>query len=101
LKKFFENELAEAYLWHFYSVISIFLTYIQEIERQRNSVLEVLTALQSACQLLQHRIEEGFLFLKMQEILSKVKKGGLEEEADSCVKEASTVYKVCFEYLLE
>jgi hypothetical protein len=67
---------------------------IQKIQRGRNSVLEDLTVLQSVCQLLQHRIEEGFLSLKTQEVLSKVKKDGLK-------KEACSVYKLCSEYLLK
>jgi hypothetical protein len=74
-----------------HSITSIFHTNIQEIERERNSLLEVLTALQSVCHLLQHRIKEGFLSLKTQEILSKVKKGGLERKADLVVKEARSV----------
>jgi hypothetical protein len=58
----------------------MFHTKIQQIEKKRNSVLEVLTVLQSDCQMLQHRIEVGFLSLKKQEILSKGKKDGLEKE---------------------
>jgi hypothetical protein len=101
LKKLFENELAEVYLCHLHSIMSMLLRNIQEIERERNSVLEVLAVLQSVCQQLQHRIEERFLSLKTQEILSKGKKDGMEKEADHFVKEACTVYKVCFEYLLK
>jgi hypothetical protein len=99
LKKFFENELAETYLWHLHSTISKFHTKIQEIERKRKSVLEVLTVLQSVCQMLQHRIEIGFLSLKTQEILSKGKKDGLENEVHLFMKEAASLYKVCFEYM--
>jgi hypothetical protein len=50
---------------------------------------------------LQQRIKEGFLSLKTQDIISKVKKAGLEKEADLFVKEACSVYKVCFQYLLK
>jgi hypothetical protein len=79
----------------------MFHTNIQEIGREINSVLEVLTFLQSFCQLLRHRIKEGFLCLKTREIQSKVKNNGLEKEADLFAKEACSVYKVCFEYLLK
>jgi hypothetical protein len=47
LKKFFQNELPVAYLWRLHSKMSMFHTNIQEIRRERNSVLEVLTVLQS------------------------------------------------------
>jgi hypothetical protein len=60
-----------------------------------------LTVLQSVCQLLQHRIEEEFLSLKTQEILSKMKKDGAETKADLSVKEACSVHNVHFEYLLK
>jgi hypothetical protein len=49
--------------------------------------------------MLQHRTEVGFLSLKTQEILSKGKKDGLQKEVDLFMKEASSLYKVCFEYL--
>jgi hypothetical protein len=83
LKKFFENELAEASLWHLHFIMSIVHTNIQELVGERNSGLKILTVLQS---LLQHRIEEGLLSLKTQEILIKVKKDGLEKETDLLCK---------------
>jgi hypothetical protein len=49
--------------------------------------------------MLQHRIEVGFLSLKTQEILSKGEKDGLEKKVDLFMKEASLLYKMCFEYL--
>jgi hypothetical protein len=78
----------------------MFRTNIQEIERDRNSLLEVLTVLQSVCPLLQHGIEERFLSLKIREIKSEVMKDGVDKEADFFIKEACSVYKLCFEYLL-
>jgi hypothetical protein len=101
LDTLFENELAEACLGNLYSTMSVFHANIQEIETERNSLLEVFTSLQSVCQLLQHRIEEGSLSLKTQEIISKEKEDGLLKESDFTVREASSVYKVCFEYLLK
>jgi hypothetical protein len=81
--------------------MSVLHKNIQETEREINSVLEVLAVLESIFQLLQHRIEEGFLSLKTQAILSKMKKYGVQNEADLSVKEACSLYKVCFEYLLK
>jgi hypothetical protein len=101
LKKLFENELVESYQGHLHSIVSVFHTNIQEIEMERNTLLEVFAALQSVCQLPRHRIKEGSLYLKTQETVSKVKEDGLEKESDLVVREASSVYKVCFEYLLK
>jgi hypothetical protein len=78
----------------------LFHTGNQEIESE-NSVLVVLTLLQSVCHLLKHKIEEVLLFLKTQELLHKVKNDGLEKGADVFVKEVCSVYVVCFEYLFK
>jgi hypothetical protein len=101
LKKFFENELAEAYLLHLHSTMSMFHANIREIDKERSSVPEVWNVLQTVSELLQQRIKEGFLSLKTQKILRKVEEGGLEKEADSSVKEACSMYKMCFKYLLK
>jgi hypothetical protein len=101
LKKLFENELVEASMWRLHSVMSMFHTNIQETERERNSILEILTILHSVCQVLQDRIKEGFLPLKTQEILSKMKKDGLGKEADLSVKDTCSAQEMCFEYLLK
>jgi hypothetical protein len=39
LKEFYTNELAEAYLWHLHSIMSVFNTNNQGAEMERNSDL--------------------------------------------------------------
>lgn len=41
LKYFFENELSEVYLFIAHSLMSIFQTKIEDIEKEKNSVLDI------------------------------------------------------------
>jgi hypothetical protein len=68
--------------------MSLFHTKTQETERERNSVFEVFTILQSVCQMLQHRTEVEFLSLKTLEVLSKRK--------ERCTTEIRSVYESSF-----
>jgi hypothetical protein len=52
--------------------MSMFRTKIQEIERERNTILGVLNVLQTVCQTLQQRIEAVFLSLTKQEMERKM-----------------------------
>ena len=45
LVKFFENELSECYLLLLHSLMSIFHTKIEALERKGNSVIEVVDIL--------------------------------------------------------
>jgi hypothetical protein len=47
-------------------MMSMFHKNVQEIEWERNSVLEVLDVLESVCQILELKLEEGFLCFKTQ-----------------------------------
>ena len=46
IKRFFENEMSELYLWHMHSLMSVFHGRIQVVERENNSVAEVLENLE-------------------------------------------------------
>ena len=46
IKRFFENEISELYLWHMHSLMSVFYGRIQVVERENNSVTEVLENLE-------------------------------------------------------
>ncbi|KAJ4938877.1 hypothetical protein JOQ06_028343 [Pogonophryne albipinna] len=41
IKKFFENEFSEIYLWHMHSLMSAFHTHIQHMEKEKNSIMEL------------------------------------------------------------
>ena len=46
IKRFFENEMSELYLKHMHSLMSVFYGRIQVVERENNSVAEVLENLE-------------------------------------------------------
>jgi hypothetical protein len=54
-QKFFSSLKMSWQKWHFHAIMAMFHTNTQQTESERNAVLEVLTVLQSFCQLLQHR----------------------------------------------
>ncbi|KAJ4920774.1 hypothetical protein JOQ06_022780 [Pogonophryne albipinna] len=43
IKKFFENEFSEIYLWHMHSLMSAFHTHIQDMEKEKNSIMEYMS----------------------------------------------------------
>ena len=64
IKKFFENELSEIYLQHIQSLMSVFHSRIQEVERANNSVVEVLGCLKAVQNTLLERKSASFLPLR-------------------------------------
>ena len=52
IKRFFENEMSEIYLWHMYLLMSVFLGHIQVVEKANNSVAEVQANLELVCKVL-------------------------------------------------
>ncbi|KAJ4928326.1 hypothetical protein JOQ06_016118 [Pogonophryne albipinna] len=43
IKKFFENEFSEIYLWHMHSLMSAFHTHIQDMEKEKKSIMEYMS----------------------------------------------------------
>ena len=63
IKWFFENEISELYLWHIHSLMSVFHGRIQMVERENNSVAEVLENLELVHKVLVERKSENFMSL--------------------------------------
>ena len=61
IKRFFENEMSELYLWHAHSLMSVFHGRIQAVERENNSVAEVLENLELVLKVLVERKNESFM----------------------------------------
>lgn len=99
LVAFFENKLGEAYLWHLHSLMSIFQSNIMQVEREDNSVLEIMEILDIVCQVLQNRLQGKFICLKVKEKLENARKEGFDKEANVFMDEAMLLYKSCYEYL--
>lgn len=97
IKKFFENRLNEAYFWFLHSLMYVFHENIKLIEREDNSVLEVLECLENVRICLKQRIEEQFLPLKVKQIF----KQNLEMDSEIKIlkKNFLYVYERCLQYL--
>lgn len=69
LKTFFENSLNESYLWFAHSLMSIFHSRMEAMERDKNSLLEISLILSEVEKILIERKTNQFLPLKVKEII--------------------------------
>ncbi|XP_032991851.1 uncharacterized protein LOC117038958 [Lacerta agilis] len=99
LQEFFEHELSEAYLLHLQSLMSMFHSYVLELERENNSVVEVLQVLLCVQNMLAERRSNSFLSLKVKSLLKEKRKEGLGAECDKFCAEVNSFYDSCIEYL--
>ena len=99
IKQFFENEMSEIYMWHLHTLMSVFHTHIQTVERASNSVVEVLTSLESIQKLLEERKNQNFMSLKVKELLSQKRTEGYEIEGKNFLSEVANLYERCLKYL--
>ena len=82
-----------------HSHLIVFLCHIQEIERENNSVVEVLKSLTSICSTLHGRKTHNFMSLKVKELLAQKRKDGLDKACDRFCAEVAFLYNTCLEYL--
>lgn len=99
IRKFFENEMSEIYLWHMHSLMAVFHTHIQTIEKESNSVVEVLRNLESVCKVLAERKNQHFMSLKVKGLIAQKRTEGKEEECNRFCVEVVNLYSRCLEYL--
>jgi hypothetical protein len=101
IRDFFENNLSESYLWFLHSVSSIFQTNIANMEREKNSVVEIYDILNKVLSALTDRREENFIPLIIRNKLKDLKEEGYEAEVQNLKKEISDVYSRCIQYLTD
>lgn len=82
-----------------HSLISVFQTYIPEIKRESNSVVEVLKSLNSVHTILLERKTHNFMSLKVKGLLAQKRMEGIDEECDKFCAEVDNMYSRCLEYL--
>lgn len=99
LKKFFENEVTELYLWHLQSVVCIFHETVAKIERSKNSVIEILECLFSVGNILKNRQSQQFVSIKVKSMLKNLRDNGFSHKADEFMTDVSILYSSCEEYL--
>ncbi|XP_026547991.1 uncharacterized protein LOC113429697, partial [Notechis scutatus] len=83
LKSFFEHEFSELYLWHMHSLMNAFHLHIEEMERENNSLAEVMKTLDSVHTILLDRRAQNFMSLTVKGMLADKRKEGLEEGCDA------------------
>lgn len=89
IKAFFENELAESYLFFVHSLMSVFQSQIAKIERENNSVMDIVGILTSTCVTLKARAEATFVPLKSARIAVEVYRGrqrNIYERRERCLQ---------------
>lgn len=97
VKNFFENELSEVYLFIAHSLMSIFQTKIEDIEKEKNSVLDIKRILESTHEILVARANANFMPLKVRELLAKC----TAENQEVFKHDLKNMYKICVEYLIK
>jgi hypothetical protein len=78
IKRFFDHEFSKIYLCQMHSLMSVFQLHTQRIERESNSVVEVLDSLNSIKNILNER--KSLLPLKVKELLAEERKEGFARE---------------------
>lgn len=99
LKNFFMKPINEVYLWHIQSVVGIFQNYISNLEKEENSLIDVMKILDSLRDVLQHRKDENFMSLSVKERLVQLENDGYTSEVMYFKCSVGILYDGCLEYL--
>ncbi|XP_070806912.1 uncharacterized protein [Pituophis catenifer annectens] len=99
LKSFFEHEFGELYLWHMHSLMNAFHLHIEEMERENNSLVEVMKTLDSVHTILLDRRAQNFMSLTVKGMLADKRKEGLEAGCDAFSDAVRRLYSNCIDYL--
>lgn len=99
LKKFFQSDLSEAFLYFVHSLTFVFNEKAKELEKENNSLLEVSMVLESLQTVLKNRYDQRFIPISTKSILNNLNKKGFEDEVDIFKKDCFNCYKKCYEYL--
>lgn len=99
IKKFFENDFSEIYLWHMHSLMSVFHSRIQEMEMEDNSIVEVRSILHAVHTMLEERKANNFMSIKVKGLLAKKRKEGFVKECGRFCADVQDQYSACLHYL--
>ncbi|KAL7841698.1 hypothetical protein SRHO_G00253890 [Serrasalmus rhombeus] len=99
IKTFFEDEFSEIYLWQMHSLMSVFQSNIQEMEREDNSVVEAKRILNKVQNLLHERKMNNFMPLKVKSMLAQKQKDGYGQRCDHFSVQVQGLYSSCLDYL--
>ena len=87
------------YLWHMHSLLSVFHTHIQEMEKEDNSILELKRILNSTNTILLDHKSNNFMSLKVKGLLAQKRRDVLGKGCDQFCADVQGLYSACLEYL--
>ncbi|CAM4573944.1 unnamed protein product [Leuciscus chuanchicus] len=93
------DKFSEIYLWHMHSLMCVFQSHIQEMERESNSLVEVKNILNKVHIMLLERKTNNFMSLQVKGLLAQKHKDGLGERCDHFSAQVQGLYSSCLEYL--
>lgn len=99
IESFFTHDFGEICFWFAHSLMSLFHGRMEKIEKESNSIVDVLSIIDEICESLQKRIEEKFLPLRVKSELSKLCNEGKESLCTNFVDKLMDIYKTTLEYL--
>lgn len=97
IKKFFVSDTSEIYLFYLHSLMAIFHSRIASLEKEKNSIAEVLCTLKETTESLSQRIEHNFVPLKVRDLFEKNNIN--EDERNKINTEIKTMYQECINYI--
>ena len=83
-----------------HSLMSMFQSHIGKLEREKNSLLEVMNCLKSSQSVLMCCAQAGFMPLTVKELLTKLRRNGLDGRCDAFCSQVTLLYTTCLEYLV-
>ena len=99
LWKFFSHDFSEAFLYFVHSFMAIFHEKIEVVEREKNSVLEVVRAIDKLLEVLNEKIKSRFIPHSTKLILNKLREQCEDKQCDEFIENAVGVYKASKKYL--
>ncbi|XP_067133484.1 uncharacterized protein [Centruroides vittatus] len=99
LFKFFNNNLSEAYLLLVHSLMTVFYNNIQKMENFDISLIESINIISEIVNLLQERLNNNFMPMKIESILNSLRVSGLGSNVEDFLKEVNVLYKKTINYL--
>jgi len=79
--------------------MSIFHPNIEALERQNNSLIEVIEILENVVNLLKQRLDNKFMPIKLKGLIDKAKNEGFEKECKIFLNISNNLYICSIEYL--
>lgn len=99
LESFFLSDVGECYFWFVHSLMSLFQDKLGSLQKEKNSVVEVLIIFDEVFEVLEERIKENFLPLKCKTMLLKLKKDAKDKICEDFEARVGIVYKATLDYL--